>query len=403
FAPKDLRAARIIARRTWRFFETFVGDEDHWLPPDNFQEDPRPIIAHRTSPTNIGLLLLSTVAAYDFGYVGVVELLERIEFTLGSLGKLQKFRGHFFNWHDTRSLTPLWPHYVSVVDSGNLAGCLIALRQACLEFPDDPLFDEKTINGLADTVAAINQEFSHLTAARRRTDAIPIKELHDEITACTNLLAQKIPGTLPQWDALFQSVSERATAIDDIVAALAHEHGQQEFEELHWWASSLLHETRNHIRDLQLLMPWREIVTEALDAFASRDDRVREQWTSIAGALRLISSLSRISEICDSALVRLAALRGLIEEDSEEESAKHEAALAELNALTSAIEQAAQAAESFTSRLGKVAQSCQQIFDEMDFQFLLDPERKVFTIGYNVSEGRDDNAFYDLLASEARV
>src|SRR5205085_2232736 len=92
-APKDVRTGRIIARRTWRFFETFVGDEDHWLPPDNFQEDPL-VVAHRTSPTNIGLLLLSTLAAYDFGYVGLVELLERIEFTFASMEKLQKFRGH---------------------------------------------------------------------------------------------------------------------------------------------------------------------------------------------------------------------------------------------------------------------------------------------------------------------
>src|SRR5437870_6940579 len=357
FAPKDLRAGRIIARRTWRFFETFVGEEDHWLPPDNFQEDPRPIIAHRTSPTNIGLLLLSTVAAYDFGYVGVVELLERIEFTLGSLGKLQKFRGHFFNWHDTRSLTPLWPHYVSVVDSGNLAGSLIALRQACLEFPDEPLFDEKTINGLADTVAAINQEFSQLSAGRRRTDTITIKELHDEITACTNLLAQKIPKSLTEWIALLQSVSERATAIDDIVAALAHEHGRQEFEELHWWASSLLHETTNHIRDLRLLIPWSATVTEGLSALAALDDQVREQWTSIAAALRSIPSLSRISDICDSVLLRLAALRGLIEEHSADNSETRDVALAELNALTGAVEQAAQAADPLSSRLGKVAQS----------------------------------------------
>ena len=76
----DVRTARIVARRTWRFFETFVGDEDHWLPPDNFQEDP-PVVAHRTSPTNIGLLLLSSLAARDFGYIGLIELIERVEFT----------------------------------------------------------------------------------------------------------------------------------------------------------------------------------------------------------------------------------------------------------------------------------------------------------------------------------
>lgn len=144
FAARDVRTARIVARRTWRFFETFVGDEDHWLPPDNFQEDP-PVLAHRTSPTNIGLLQLSTLAAYDFGYLSLVELVERQEFTFASLEKLQKFRGHFFNWHDTRTLQPMWPHYVSAVDSGNLAGHLIALKQAALDLPDDKLFDTREI------------------------------------------------------------------------------------------------------------------------------------------------------------------------------------------------------------------------------------------------------------------
>ncbi|HRH43694.1 MAG TPA: hypothetical protein PKY82_18835, partial [Pyrinomonadaceae bacterium] len=119
---KDIKMARMIARRTWRFFETFVGDNDNWLPPDNFQEDPEPKIAHRTSPTNIGLLLLSTISAYDFGYIGTLELSERLGFTFGTLEKLEKYRGHFFNWYDTQTLAPLNPRYISTVDSGNLAG-----------------------------------------------------------------------------------------------------------------------------------------------------------------------------------------------------------------------------------------------------------------------------------------
>ena len=403
FAAKDMRAGRIVARRTWRFFETFVGDEDHWLPPDNFQEDPRPVIAHRTSPTNIGLLLLSTLAAYDFGYVGLVELLERLEFTLGSLERLQKFRGHYFNWHDTRTLMPLWPQYVSVVDSGNLAGNLITLRHACLEPPDDDLFDQRTINGLADTVAAIVQETSQLATTRQRTDAITMKELREEIESCASLLSRKAPQTLPQWVSLFESISECATVIDDIVAALSHEYGHNEFDELRWWTSSLLHEARNDVRDLNLLTPWSATATDALDALAARSDEVRVHWESITTALRRVPSLARIAEICDSALVQLAALRGTLQKNPSESLVNRDAALIELDALTSAVEQGAQTAQAFSSRLGKIAQICQQVFDEMDFKFLLDPERKVFTIGYNVSEGRHDNSFYDLLASEARL
>jgi cyclic beta-1,2-glucan synthetase len=399
---KDVRTARIVARRTWRFFETLVGDEDHWLPPDNLQEDP-PVIAHRTSPTNIGLLQLSTLAAYDFGYVGLIELLERIEFTFASLEKLQKFRGHFFNWHDTRTLMPMWPQYVSVVDSGNLAGHLITLRQAALDLPDDKLFDLRVLDGLRDTVAAITHETSQLAVARQRTDAITIKQLRDEIQSCTTLLSVNVPDALDGWVTLFEGVDERAAVIDDIVAALSLEHSGEEFTELRWWTSSLLHEVRNYRRDLNLLAPWGVVGLGSLDSLTARAAELRGHWEVITNGLRPVPSLAHISEICDSALGQLAALRAQLEALASEALPSRDAALRELSALSSAIEQAAEAARTITSRLAKVAQTCQRIVDEMDFKFLLDQERKVFTIGYNVTEGRHDNSFYDLLASEARL
>ena len=98
----DARALRLTARRTWRFFETFVTAADNMLPPDNFQEDPAPALAHRTSPTNLGLYLLSTVSARDFGWIGTVEAIERLEATLATMSGLARFRGHFYNWYDTR-------------------------------------------------------------------------------------------------------------------------------------------------------------------------------------------------------------------------------------------------------------------------------------------------------------
>jgi cyclic beta-1,2-glucan synthetase len=402
FDPKDVLTARIVARRTWRFFETMVGDEDHWLPPDNLQEDP-PVIAHRTSPTNIGLLQLSTLAAYDFGYVGLVELLERIEFTFASLEKLQKFRGHFFNWHDTRTLMPMWPQYVSVVDSGNLAGHLIALKQAALDLPDDKIFDLRVLDGLRDTVAAITKEASQLATARQRTDVITIKQLRGEIQSCANLLSGDVPDALDGWVTLFAALNERAAIVDDIVAALSLEHSGEEFTELRWWTSSLLHAVQNCRRDLNLLAPWGVVGSGSLAPIAAADAELRGHWELITDALRPVPSLAHISEICDSALVQLAALRAQLETSVPDLLPGGDAALHELSAFTSAIEQAAETARIITSRLAKIAQTCQRIVDEMDFKFLLDQERKVFTIGYNVTEGRYDNSFYDLLASEARL
>src|SRR5205814_8136133 len=133
---------------------------------------------------------------------------------------------------------------------------------------------------------------------------------------------------------------------------------------------------------------------------AAQDLQTSREWREISSSLRRVPSLSQIAEICDRALVHLAALRLQIEKQS---AARQADALSELNALTKALEEAAEAARSVLSRLATIARDCQQIFDETDCKFLLDPERKVFTIGYNVSEGHHDNSFYDLLASEARL
>ena len=109
------------------------------LPPDNFQEDPQPVLAHRTSPTNLGLYLLSVLAARDFGWLGITSAVDRLEETLRTMNRLERFRGHFFNWYDTRDLRPLDPKYISSVDSGNLAGHLIVLRSACREMVAAPV------------------------------------------------------------------------------------------------------------------------------------------------------------------------------------------------------------------------------------------------------------------------
>src|SRR5205807_4119875 len=118
-APADRAAARRIARKTWDFFETFVGSEDNGLPPDNFQELPKGVVAHRTSPTNIGLSLAANLAAHDFGYIGLSRVLDRTESALTALDRMEHYHGQFFNWYDTRTLAPLEPRYVSTAHSGN--------------------------------------------------------------------------------------------------------------------------------------------------------------------------------------------------------------------------------------------------------------------------------------------
>ena len=161
----DIRALRLTARRTWRFFETFVTPADHMLPPDNFQEDPAPVIAHRTSPTNIGLYLLSTVSAHDFGWAGLPDTLDRLEATLATVAGMARYRGHLYNWYDTSDLRPLEPRYVSTVDSGNLAGHLLALASACRAWRERGWDAEAWRSGVSDALAIASEEAAPLEGA----------------------------------------------------------------------------------------------------------------------------------------------------------------------------------------------------------------------------------------------
>jgi len=167
-SPEDLRELRLIARRTWHFFETFVGPGENHLPPDNFQESPTPVVAHRTSPTNIGLYMLVCVAAADNGWISAEEAATRIEGTLGTIDRLEKHKGHLLNWYETQTLAPLPPAYVSSVDSGNFAGHLIALRQAVLDWVGGirtPGVDR--IDGARDTLGVLQQVLAEPETVRR--------------------------------------------------------------------------------------------------------------------------------------------------------------------------------------------------------------------------------------------
>jgi cyclic beta-1,2-glucan synthetase len=147
-----------VARRTWRYFDAFMGAADHGLPADNFQETPEPRVAHRTSPTNIGMGLLSTLAAHDLGFIPTAELVERIDATLTTAEGLERLEGHLFNWYDTLTLAPLPPRYVSTVDSGNLAGSLIALSEGLRHLaqePASPGHDAVRLTGLSQRALAL--------------------------------------------------------------------------------------------------------------------------------------------------------------------------------------------------------------------------------------------------------
>lgn len=144
---------RQIGRETWAFFEEFASEKENWLPPDNMQEIPEPTIAHRTSPTNIGLSLLANLTAWDFGYLTQGAVLSRTTATLDTLDRMEHYRGHLYNWYDTRSLAPLSPRYISSVDSGNLAGHLVTLQAGLAVWKNQPVMTVSTLlQGLDDAL-----------------------------------------------------------------------------------------------------------------------------------------------------------------------------------------------------------------------------------------------------------
>jgi cyclic beta-1,2-glucan synthetase len=320
----ETRSLRLLARRTWRFFETFVGKEENALPPDNFQEDPKPVIAHRTSPTNMGLYLLSTTVARDFGWIGTLEMAERLEDTLDTMSGLRRFRGHFFNWYHTQDLRPLDPVYVSTVDSGNLAGHLIAAAEACREFLHRPLFGPETLDGIRDALELL-LESAKAAERSRRTQTVTEEHLREAAKAMAAVVVDGAPTSLLEWAHRFEKLEAQAENLVDIARTLVSDVEEESQSAVLAWARSVRECVHSHARDVETAH----------------------------------------------------ALEGL------DRSQKTESVLGH--------------------RLSAIALRADRMVQAMDFRFLFDPSRKLFSIGYSVADGTLDSSCYDLLASEARL
>ena len=225
---------RLIARQTWRYFETFVTADEHMLPPDNFQEVPAPVTAHRTSPTNIGLYLMSVTSARDLGWIGTLEAAERIEATLATMAEMTRYRGHFLNWYDTRDLRPLDPQYVSSVDSGNLAGHLISVANACGEWRSRSLTSRQQLDGVSDAL-----EMARGLARRLGEEAGEPLSMLERIEAGLTELSPMLATTdLNDSDASITLV-ERAAALATLSHELAAESESDAISDLVFWVKAV--------------------------------------------------------------------------------------------------------------------------------------------------------------------
>ena len=442
----DAQALRLIARRTWRFFETFVAAEDHMLPPDNFQEEPEPVVAHRTSPTNLGLYLLSVVTARDFGWLGTLETVQRLDATLAAMDGLERFRGHFYNWYDTHDLHPLDPKYVSSVDSGNLAGHLIAVGNACREMISRPVVGPECLDGIEDAVQ-LTRESLRALADDRRIQTVTRKQLEEALDALAAAL-RSAPATSAGSAAgiagRLAELARQADAITDMARTLAAERGNSASADVSAdvlsCAEAVCASIQSHERDIERLMPWARLVAaQSVDVVRDSPSRRRQEsfetLRSSGGGSSGRTVLSSISENTSARPEEVPSFRDRLEGPSRDLGealapffdsvptladlpdhceaaigtlARQRAELGaqtdgEADALVDALERSAHAARSLERRLASLAALAAKMFDAMDFAFLFDPGRQLLSIGYRVAEGSLDPSCYDLLASEARL
>jgi cyclic beta-1,2-glucan synthetase len=395
---------RQVARRTWGFFERFVGPEDHWLPPDHFQEAPVGTVAHRTSPSNIGLLLISTLAAYDFGYLDQLGLATRLSTTIDALDKLGRFRGHFYNWYDTQTLQPLNPRYISTVDSGNLAACLIVMTQGCKKMTGERIFRWRLWQGYLDTLSILTETLAGMRKSEfvRQVEEINhrIAEMSDEI-----LSARRHPT---RWYALFQIANEEfwpdiSSRLAEMVAVGHSAFGLEGLRKLQEVAAQIDRHHQSIRRTLDTLVPWVHLMEQIPSILT--EDSFQQGLNALRADLAYNPPLCQVRSCATAGQSDIALLGELLQANQPvgvSVEAQREA-LEWLEAMEKALDQAGSNADLLSEGFTQIAIRAEQFVNEMDFNFLFHPERRVFHIGLNLENGQLDKNFYDLLASEARI
>jgi cyclic beta-1,2-glucan synthetase len=355
-----------LARKTWGFFETFVTDLDHWLPPDNYQEHPVAVLAHRTSPTNMGLALLANLSAYDFGYLTAGKLIERTANTLRTMRTLDRYQGHFYNWYDTQSREPLLPRYVSSVDSGNLAGHLLTLNSGLLEISNQPVISARTFSGISDTMAVLVDGVEGTLSAQ-------VVQLRRDIESAFDAGSVTVSGVQRWLDKLTHSADVLAGQFASVATTLAD-------DELPGWVNRLQRQCQEALDDLLFLLPWAKLSTLPV-------------WLQELPGFGALPTLRELSMLEGALALKLEGLQVSATPPDQD------ASLAEIKALV------ATASLRATGRIAALERLTQQAGDLaiMDYGFLYNATRHLMAVGFNVDEHRRDIGHYDLLASEARL
>ncbi|MEO8407794.1 MAG: glucoamylase family protein, partial [Oxalobacteraceae bacterium] len=351
-----------LSRKTWLFFETYVGPEDNWLPPDNVQEQPVAVVAHRTSPTNIGLSLLANLVAHDFGYIPAGKLIERSQNTFQTMAALERYQGHFYNWYNTQTLKPKHPMYVSTVDSGNLAGHLLTLGPGLTGLLDTPILGARIFFGIRDTFEILRDTAGGALPAK-------LSQFEKDLDAS----CESAPDTLMAAHDCLQRLSHYATSFAAGLDAVPD-------TPLNDWARALASQCQEALDELDFLAPWTRVPSSS-------------EWIGDFPGLGELLTLRQLAQIhANLAPAFEQRLAGLADPEQAQR----------VSALNQQVSEGSRRAAERMLQIDQLALQATE-FARMEYGFLYDHAMHLLAIGYDVTERRRDASFYDLLASEARL
>ncbi|MBU3227179.1 GH36-type glycosyl hydrolase domain-containing protein [Clostridium algidicarnis] len=340
FKKEEIDLLKNISRRTWAYFEDFINEESNWLAPDNFQQEPSKGLACRTSPTNIGMVFTSNISAYDLGYIGIEEVVNRMYKSIHSVMNLEKYQGHLYNWYDTKTLKALYPRYVSTVDSGNLVACLWIVPETLKEYLETPLINKNSMKGLEDTIKLLLEDLEKETIYfDKNLDFTSYKSLKD--------------------------YKDKLRAIRDGCFHIEKEEGDN-----YYWNKKLKSMVNKRLKELQDLLPFFDTAIEEDEALSNElmDIVINTNLKDLPDILNNFKSMGECSF--------------------------------ELEVL---IENSIKEICRLINKIKTLILNCEKLIKETDFKMLYDESAGLFYIGYNLEEERYSDSYYDLLASESRI
>lgn len=358
YSKEDMVLLRRLSRETWAYFEDFVNSENNWLAPDNYQENPPNGVAHRTSPTNIGMGITSNLCAHDLGYIDLSDTIDRIDKIQGTIESLASFKGHLYNWYDTKTKEPLYPRYVSTVDSGNMVAYMW-LAARCIEaYLNEPLISESYKKGVEDTIKLASKEIDEKTSLKN-TYGLILSRL------------ENLNMDLTTWKAFLMELWSKVLEVEKSTEGKGL-----------YWNSKLKNSCSKFLGEIQRFTPWVDIINTQKDF----PEDIKKDLNSIVTETPFNSMSVRLDNL-------LQKLRYSIQGGNGNN---------DFTGITELIENSKREISQQYIRAIGLIKRLQKFVEDTDFKAVYDKKRQLFSIGYDIEKDTLNNSYYDLLASEAR-